>query len=51
VRPSSTAHAGAVAAAKAIAGSGLFEGQSQAFLDLVLSLAAEADAAGGGQDE
>jgi Ferritin-like domain len=46
VRPSSTKHTGAVAAATAIAGSGLFEGQSQAFFDLVLSLAREADAAG-----
>jgi hypothetical protein len=50
IRPTSTEHAGAVAAAKAIAGSGLFEGQNQAFFDLVLSLAAEAEAAGGGQD-
>lgn len=46
VRPTSTEHAGAVAAAKAIAGSGLFTGQSQAFIDLVVSLAEEADAAG-----
>ena len=45
VRPSSTQHAGAMTAAKAVAGSGLFEGQSQAFFDLVLSLAAAADAA------
>jgi len=45
VRPSSTQHAGAVAAAKAIAGSGLFAGQSQAFFDLVVSLAQKADAA------
>lgn len=45
VRPTSTQHAGAVAAANAIAGSGLFERQSQAFLDLVLSLAEAADAA------
>jgi hypothetical protein len=45
VRPTSTQHAGAVAAAKAIAASGLFQGQSQAFFNLVLSLAQEADAA------
>lgn len=49
VRPSSTEHAGAVAAAKAIAASGLFEGQSAAFVDLLVSLAEEADAARGGQ--
>lgn len=46
VRPTSTQHAGAVAAATAIAGSGLFEGQSQSFIDFVVSLAEEADAAG-----
>jgi hypothetical protein len=40
-----TEHAGAVTAATAVAGSGLFEGQSQAFFDLILSLAAAADAA------
>ncbi len=51
VRPSSTEHAGAVAAAKSVAASGLFEGQSQAFIDLVLSLASEADAARGERDE
>ena len=45
VRPTSTQHAGAVAAATAIAGSGLFQGQSQAFFDLVISLAQAADAA------
>jgi hypothetical protein len=45
VRPSSTKHADAVAAAKAVAGSGLFEGQSEDFLDFVLSLAHAADAA------
>lgn len=45
VRPTSTQHAGAVAAATAIAGSGLFDGQSQAFIDFVVSLAQEADAA------
>jgi hypothetical protein len=41
----STQHAGAVTAATAVAGSGLFEGQSQAFFDFVVSLAQEADAA------
>ncbi len=51
VRPTSTEHAGAVAAAKGVAASGLFEGQSQAFIDLVLSLAEEADAARGERDE
>ena len=45
VRPTSTKHAGAVAAATAVAASGLFEGQSQAFIDLVVSLAQAADAA------
>src|SRR5262249_35194185 len=44
VRPTSTQHAGAVAAATAVAGSGLFAGQSQALFNLVLSLAQEADA-------
>jgi hypothetical protein len=47
IRPTSTKNAGAVAAAKAIAASGLFEGQSNAFLDSVLSLAQAADAAKG----
>jgi hypothetical protein len=47
IRPTSTQHAGAVAAANAVAASGLFEGQSSAFLDLVLSLAEAADAARG----
>ncbi len=51
VRPSSTEHAGAVAAATSVASSGLFEGQSQAFFDLVLSLAREADEARGQRDE
>jgi hypothetical protein len=45
VRPSATQHAGAVAAATAIASSGLSQGESQAFFDLVLSLAQQADAA------
>jgi len=51
IRPTSTQHAGAVAAATAIAASGLFEGQSQAFLDFVLSLAQQADAAGSNQND
>ena len=38
-------HAGAVTAATAVANSGLFDGQSQTFLNFVLSLAQEADAA------
>jgi hypothetical protein len=50
VRPTSTQHAGAVAAATAVAASGLFQGQSQAFLDAVLSLAQQADAAGNEND-
>jgi hypothetical protein len=50
VRPTSTKHAGAVAAATAVAASGLFQGQSQAFFDLVLSLAQAADAAGNKND-
>jgi hypothetical protein len=45
VRPTSTQHSGAVTAATAVVGSGLFEGQSQAFFDFVVSLAQEADAA------
>jgi hypothetical protein len=45
VRPTSTQHAGAVTAAKSVAASGLFQGQSQAFIDLVLSLATAADEA------
>jgi hypothetical protein len=51
VRPTSTKHAGAVAAATAVAASGLFEGQSQAFLDSVLSLAQQADAASNENDQ
>lgn len=45
VRPTSTKHAGAVAAATAIAGSGLFEGQGPDFIDFIVSLAQAADAA------
>ncbi len=51
VRPTSTQHAGAVAAATAIAASGIFEGQSTGFFDFVTSLAAEADEARGESDE
>jgi Ferritin-like domain len=51
VRPSSTQHAGAMAAAKAVAASGLFERQRAAFFDAVLSLAAAADEARGERDE
>jgi hypothetical protein len=40
-----------VAAAKAVAASGLFEGQSAGFFDAVLSLAAAADEARGERDE
>jgi ferritin-like protein len=50
VRPTSTQHAGALAAAKAVAASGLFQGQSAAFFDAVLSLAAAADEARGERD-
>jgi len=45
IRPSSTAQAGAVAAATVLVQSGLFEGQSQAFFDAVVQLATAADAA------
>ena len=51
VRPTSTQHAGALVAAKAVAASGLFQGQSQAFFDTVLALAEAADDAGGQRDE
>ncbi len=45
IRPSSTAEAGAVAAASGLAASGLFKGQPDGFFTAVLGLAAEADAA------
>ena len=45
IRPRSTANAGAVAAAVGLAGSGLFTGQSQAFIDAAVGLATAADAA------
>ncbi len=45
IRPRSTANAGAVAAATGLAGSGLFAGQSQGFVDAAIGLATAADAA------
>jgi len=45
IRPTTTAHAGAMAAATGLANSGLFQGQSKAFFDFVLELAEEADEA------
>ena len=45
IRPTSTAKAGAVAAAHGLTKSGLFMGQSEAFFELLFELAAEADAA------
>lgn len=45
IRPSSTENAGAVAAIKSFTDDQLFAGQSQEFLDLVMQLAVEADAA------
>jgi hypothetical protein len=48
IRPSSTANAGAVAAATGLAESGLFTGQPQSFLSAVVSLATAADAASRG---
>ena len=45
IRPTSTAQAGAVAAATGLTASGLFQGQSQEFFDLLNSLAVAADAA------
>ena len=45
IRPSSIAKAGAVRAFHAFTGSGLFNGQSQAFLNFISSLANAADAA------
>ena len=46
IRPTSTPNAGAVAAFMGFTAMGLFEGQSNAFFNLVASLAADADAAG-----
>jgi hypothetical protein len=45
VRPTNTENGGAVAAAKAFIGSGLFMGQPKAFTDLLLDLATAADRA------
>jgi Ferritin-like domain len=45
IRPRNTETAGAVAAATGLVNSGLFEGQSKAFFDAVVALAAAADAA------
>ena len=45
IRPTSTAKAGAMAAATGLTQSGLFKGQSDGFFDALLQLAAEADAA------
>lgn len=48
IRPTSTANAGAVAAFKGFTAMGLFQGQSNAFFDLVFELAEEADEASRG---
>jgi Ferritin-like domain len=48
IRPSSTANAGAVAAASGLAASGLFAGQPAGFVDAVVALAMAADAAARG---
>ncbi len=45
IRPSKTANAGAVAAATGLLNSGLFTGQSQAFIDAAVGLAIAADGA------
>jgi hypothetical protein len=45
IRPVSTAQAGAQAAVAGLTASGLFNGQNQAFFNLLTELAAEADAA------
>ena len=45
IRPSNLNLAGAVAAATGLVGSGLFQGQSQGFLNAVVALATAADAA------
>jgi hypothetical protein len=43
IRPTSTAQAGAVAAATALTNSGLFQGQSRTFFQVLFELAEEAD--------
>jgi hypothetical protein len=45
IRPTSTAHAGAVAAVQGLTASGLFNGQSQGFFAALMDLAEEADQA------
>ena len=45
IRPTLTANAGAMHALHAFSGSGIFSGQSQAFLNILSSLASNADAA------
>jgi hypothetical protein len=45
IRPISTLHAGAMAVVAGLSASGLFNGQSRAFFNLLTDLAAEADAA------
>ncbi len=45
IRPTLTANAGAMHALHAFSGSGIFSGQSQAFLNMLSSLASNADAA------
>jgi hypothetical protein len=51
IRPTSTAKAGAMAAATGLTRSGLFAGQSDAFFETLFELAEAADAASNGQDE
>jgi hypothetical protein len=48
IRPTSTAQAGAVATFRGFTAMGLFQGQSEAFFDLVFELAEEADEASRG---
>jgi len=45
IRPTSTANAGAVAAATGLTNSGLFQGQSEEFFKVLFRLAKKADAA------
>jgi hypothetical protein len=45
IRPTSTAKAGAVAAATALTSSGLFTGQNDAFFEMLFELAKQADEA------
>lgn len=48
IRPSTTAHAGAVASVRALASDRLFEGQSDEFMETLMTLAVAADAASRG---